>query len=134
MTFEKVSRSETRLYGLRKLLLCGFGKEAQPKFLKVLSMAGLADIPVIWAGKKDMERQLNVLFNQTDGMGWGMGSSLKRAIIVSGISEKELHQLMNICRKTGMKKTLWAVLTPTSESWTLNALLKELEKERKAMR
>jgi hypothetical protein len=47
-TFEKVTRSEKILYGPRKLLLCGFGAEAQKKFDTVLGTAGLADVPKVW--------------------------------------------------------------------------------------
>lgn len=131
--FEKVTQTDTPLYGPRKLLLAGFGKSAQPKFLTVLKMAGLTGLPVVWVGEKDKDQKISSLLAQEDDTGFGMGSSLHRAIIVSGILEKELHLLMNICKKTGMKKTLWAVVTPTSESWTLESLLKELERERKAM-
>ncbi|MEA1946577.1 MAG: DUF3783 domain-containing protein, partial [Thermodesulfobacteriota bacterium] len=65
--------------------------------------------------------------------GEGESSQLPRAIIVSGIMEKELISLMRVCKKTGMKNTLWATLTPTSENWTIQQLLTELLSERKAM-
>ena len=47
--------------------------------------------------------------------------------------EKELIALMTVCRKTGMKDSLWATLTPTSETWTLRQLLSELAAEREAL-
>jgi hypothetical protein len=40
---------------------------------------------------------------------------------------------MTVCRKTGMKKALWATLTPTSENLTLAELLEELSAERQAL-
>ena len=52
---------------------------------------------------------------------------------MAGISENELHRLMTVCKKAGMRNALWAALTPTSETWTLAALLAELSAERRQM-
>ncbi len=132
--FDKISHSDDRLYGSRKLLLCGFPSKAQPKFAAVLKMAGLTDVPVVWAGEDQSPMVLLDLFVLDDGNGTGKSSPLPRAVIVSGITENELHRLMMICKKTGMKKPLWAVLTPNSEKWRLGRLLNELQKEQKAMK
>jgi len=131
--FEKLTASETVLYGPRKLLLCGFGREAQPKFQTVLSMAGLADVPLVWAAAEDAAAIVGELFQRVDGYGAGVGSALPRAIIVAGITEKELLALMHVCKKFGMKTALWATLTPTSETWTLEVLLEELSAERRQL-
>jgi hypothetical protein len=56
------------------------------------------------------------------------------AIIMSGITENELHQLISSYRKVGMPEPLWATLTPTSEGWTLRQLLTELSAEQQAMK
>ena len=65
--------------------------------------------------------------------GTGTDSTLPRAIIVAGINENELHNLMNTCRASGMQPPQWAVLTPVSETWTLRQLVAELEAERAAL-
>jgi hypothetical protein len=41
---------------------------------------------------------------------------------------------MSGCRKSGMQQPLWATLTPTSETWLIRDLLKELAAERAAMK
>ena len=132
-TFEKVQHSDNRMYGPPKLLLCGFPAPAQPKFTAVLKMAGLQDVAVVWANEENEKETLAVLLGLPDGTGTGTGSTLPRAIIVSGIAENQLHGLMTICRKTGMQQALWAALTPTSETWPLVQLLVELQAERKAL-
>jgi len=134
MTFEKVIASDKSMYGPRKLLLCGFPADVQPKFKTLLEMIGLADLPGIWLALEQAELRLTDLLNLADGTGEGVSSLLPRAIIVSGITEKELHTLMNACRQTGMKAALWAAVTPTSETWTLEQLVTELEAERTAMK
>jgi hypothetical protein len=61
--------------------------------------------------------------DEPDGFGGGTASDLPRAVIVAGISEKELHLLMSGCRKAQMQQALWATLTPTSTDWALKDLL-----------
>jgi hypothetical protein len=121
------------MYGPRKLLLCGFPAPAQPTFAKVLEMAGLADIAILWANQDHAAQTLSELLAMPDSTGSGQDSSLPRAVIVAGITENQLHTLMAICRKTGMQQALWAALTPTSETWPLENLLEELQAERKAL-
>ena len=132
-SFEKVSRSEKLLYGPRKLLLCGFGAEAQKKFATVLGMAGLADAPKVWVAAEQGATPLADLLELPDGSGSGGASALPRAVIVAGITEAQLIGLMTVCRKSGMQPTLWAVLTPVSEKWTVAQLLTELAREREAL-
>jgi hypothetical protein len=132
-TFEKVQHSDSRMYGVPKLLLCGFSVPAQPKFMEVLKMAGLQEVDVVWANEENGKETLATLLGLPDGAGSDTGSALPRAIIVSGITENQLHGLMTLCRKTGMQQSLWAALTPTSETWPLAQLLGELQAERKAL-
>lgn len=132
-TFEKVQHSDSRMYGSPKLLLCGFSAPAQPKFMAVLKMAGLQDVGVVWANEEDGQETLAAMLGLPDGSGAGRGSALSRAIIVSGITQNQLHGLMTVCRKSGMQQSLWAALTPTSETWPLDQLLSELLAERKAL-
>ena len=132
-TFEKVQHSDNRMYGPQKLLLCGFPVSSQPKFRSVLEMAGLQTVDVVWANEENAEDTLSALLNLPADSGAGRGSTLPRAVIVAGIMEKQLHSLMTLCRKSGMQQVLWAALTPTSESWRLDQLLKELQAERKAL-
>lgn len=131
--FEKIKPSDKPLYGPQKLLLCGFSTAAQSKFNAVLKMVGLSNIPKIWVSENHSRSVLSDLLKLPDGEGEGESSQLPRAIIVSGIMEKELINLMRVSKKTGMKNTLWATLTPTSENWTIQQLLVELLSERKAM-
>jgi hypothetical protein len=132
-TFEKIGRSAKPLYGPKKLLLCGFSRAAQETFSAVLEAAGLADIAKVWASESSAEDRLADLMEQADGTGRNAPSGLPRAVIVGGITETQLRALMTAAKKSGVGSTLWAVLTPTSETWTLKRLLAELSAERRAM-
>lgn len=131
-TFEKVHHSDNPLYGPPKLLLCGFSNQAQDQFRTILSMVGLEAVPVIWAHADHARETLRALLTLPDGTGAGMPSTLPRAVIVSGITENQLHGLMTRCRQSGMGPALWATVTPTSEDWALGNLLGELQAEREA--
>ena len=132
-TFEKITRSDTPLYGPEKLIVCGFSAELQPKFEVVLDMAGLKQVPLVWALESQQDARLSELADLPSGAGRGASSALPRAIIVAGITERQLQTLMAVCRQSGMKSALWATLTPTSETWLLKDLLAELSAEREAL-
>lgn len=132
-TFEKLGRSDQRLYGERKLLLCGFAQSAQAKFKLLLEMLGIKNLPLVWAGPKDDDELVGQLMCREADSGEGQTSQLPRTLIVAGVEENELHRLMSGCRQAGMKQALWATLTPTSENWPLKKLISELAAERKAL-
>ncbi len=121
------------MYGKPSILACGFDLKAQSGFKTIVELAGLANVPLIWPGSEQAGLTLGQLSELADGTGWGQASKLPRAVIVAGITAARLHGLMGICRQAGMRRALWATLTPTSETWTLNQLLAELERERTAM-
>jgi len=132
-TFEKVQRSDAPLFGPRKLLLCGFGAEAQAKFKIILNAMALADIALVWATEQDEAASVADLFERPDRSGEGLASGLPRAVIMAGITQNELLRLMGACKRTGMQSALWAALTPVSATWSLTALLAELAAEREAL-
>ena len=133
-TFEKITFSDKPLYGPQKLIVCGFSADVQPKFEAVLAMAGLQQVPLVWALDSQADTRLSELAALPNSAGRGESSTLPRAIIVAGISERQLQTLMAVCRQTGMKQALWATLTPNSETWLLKDLLKELAAERNALK
>lgn len=132
-TFEKIENTDRCIYGPRRLLLCGFSSQAQSKFQALLKMLEIGNLPLVWVTDDRSDTPLEELLQLPDGTGAQQDSGLDRAIVVSGIAEKELHQLMSGCRQAGMQNALWAALTPTSEKWTMAGLIAELKAEREAM-
>jgi hypothetical protein len=137
-TFEKLDPSEQPLYGPRRLILCGFDEVARSDFKKLIRVAEIEDLDCLWAGETEGRLELKFLFEQPLDEAADAGPMPKapvhpRSIIAGGLKQKEFHLLMNLSREVGMPATLWAVLTPVSKTWTLNALLGELAAERAAM-
>ena len=131
--FERVTQSAKALYGPRKLILCGFTAGMQANFFKILEYIGLQGLGVVWAAENRADDEIGQIMELPPGTGADTDSGLPRAIVVAGISENDLHSLMNTCRASGMKPALWAVLTPASEKWPLHQLLAELEAEQTAL-
>jgi hypothetical protein len=133
-SFTKVSRTEDRLYGPRKLLISGFAFTERSGFLDIMKLAEIENVPTVWVASEQADDIIKDLFALSDMSGLKSESKLIRAVIMGGITQKELHQLMGTYRKNGMSPVLWAVLTPISETWALKMLLEELESERCKMR
>lgn len=133
-TFTKIEKSDQRLHGAPAVLICGYPVEEHALLLDALDRLGLGDRPVIFAVGADAERPLKALLQSGDRAGMDQASEMDRAIIMSGFTQAEVHKLMTAYRQGEMPPQLWATLTPTSEHWTLGALLAELAAESEAFR
>ena len=131
---KKVGQTDSRLYGPRRILLCGYSGAEIKHFQKILKDAQVSGIALIAANTKSLSCELKDLFSQIAKSGFTKDSALPRAAIIAGISEKELHAIMNAYRTGGLPRQFWATLTPVSENWTLQELLVELRKENNAIR
>jgi len=132
--FTRVARTSQALYGPRKLLICGFTLEGQTFLDEVIATSAISDLPLMYARTSDLEISLADILSQRENTGRGEASHMPAAIIMAGITENELHQLMSSCRSAGLPNPLWATLTPTSENWTLRQLLTELTAEQEALK
>jgi hypothetical protein len=131
--FNKIDRSDKKMYGPRGLLVCGYTEEERYIFLDFISKLDMEDVPVIFAGNSGIEKTVGTLLNQKHKEGVTGPSDLPRAVIMSGLSQEELHRLMETYREAGFVSQIWASLTPVNETWTLKALLIELLAEARAM-
>ncbi len=132
--FQKVGQSEKVIYGPRKLLLCGYNSSDREKFRELMETDELATIPVVFADQDSLQLTLKELFQKDTQTNPQKGSKMYRAVIMAGISEQELHTIINRYRSSGMPAQFWATLTPISENWQLKDLLEELKKENAALR
>ena len=132
-SFKRIQNSERCIHGPRQLLLTGFAAGVQERFKSLLQALGLSDVALVWATEDQSDTVIEDLTELADGSGTGRSSSLPRAIVVGGVTEKELQHLITGCRKAGLKKVLWATMTPTSVTWPLQQLLGELAAEHAAL-
>ncbi len=132
--FSKVGASaKKRLYGPRAVLVCGYAAAEQDVLLAMMERFRLTDIPAVFATGADMDAAVGALLALPFGHGRGEDSPLPRAIVLSGVTEKELSTFMAAWKHLGLPQQNWATLTPTSEQWELMDLLTELDLERIAL-
>jgi len=129
-TFQRIEPGDQRMHGPRGLLVCGYPPEEHAAAASLIAAVGGMDLPVIFASGEVGERTLKALLALPHGFGKGAPSGLRRAMILSGFTHKELHTLMAAYKNAGLPRQLWATLTPASEEWSLGELLDELAKER----
>lgn len=132
--FQKIEKSEEKMYGTRKLLVCGYPVEDQEPFLSLLETLGFKDLPVVFITETDLQLSLETLFTRGDKHGLGQSSPMSRAVILSGFTQNDLHKLISGYRRYQLPEQLWATLTPVSEKWPIAVLLEELSREAQAMK
>ena len=122
------------MYGPRGLLVCGYLEEERTDFLQLIEQIGLSGIRVVFASTHDLGTSVGDLLTRENKIGFEYPSDMPRAVVMSGLTQNELHQLLAAYRKEGFLRQIWATLTPVSEKWPLENLLKELQAENKAMK
>jgi hypothetical protein len=118
------------------MVVCGFSAGERKIVLNIFLELKLKDLPVVFTTATDWDQLMKTLVLRDHKSGLNPDSEreeacdLAPAIIMSGLTEKELHKTMSAYKKRKLPKALWATLTPTSENWTLQALVSELMNER----
>ena len=132
--FKAVGQTEQRLFGPRKILVCGYVPEQQLALLDIYTqLPDFKTLPILFARPEDADYSLENLFTREPDTAPGEVLASPPAIIMAGLTEKELHLFMAAHKKTMSFSPIWATLTPTSAGWPLKDLLKELGREKEAM-
>ena len=121
------------MYGPRAMVVCGYEPQQQQLFLDALRKEQYTNIAVVFADQESIAMPVHELFGQKHCHKLGKESHIPRAVILSGITQRELHSIMDLSKALQFPRQLWATLTPTAETWQLGDLLIALENERKAM-
>jgi hypothetical protein len=132
-TFKKVGNSGTPMYGPKRLIVCGYVPEAQETLLALLSHQGFGKIPIIFVTDETAALSLKEILNLPPMTGRGSKTTMKKAVIMSGFTEKELRNLLAAFRSSPLSRPFFATLTPVSEGWSHRRLLNELSKEANMM-
>ena len=132
--FRKVEKSEKKLHGPRKLIVCGYPDLDRRALLSLLVENDCNDLPVIFVTTRDLKKTISELLTLADRSGQDEISRMERALILSGFTQNELHRLMKAYRNSGLSTQLWATVTPISENWPVEKLLGELAAEAAAFK
>lgn len=133
-TFKKVGKSKKQMYGPRKIIVCGYPATEQYSILSLIQELKSDYTPTIFATESNLDSSLKDIMELADNYGLGEFSNMKRAIIMSGLTQQELQKFMTAYKYAGLPPQLWASLTPISETWPLKTLLHELSAEAEAFK
>ncbi len=134
-SFTPVGESDERMYGEPKIIFCGHPASEQQLLLALLGKVGLTDLPVVFLSGEQADMSLErVVAELPHKTGMEINSDLRRAVVVSGLSEKDLREFMAAYRTIGLTQPIWAALTPSSEKWTVKELINELVAEHRAFK
>jgi hypothetical protein len=133
-TFEKIGKSEERMYGPKGILVCGYAPPEHEPLSNAMEKLGFGDRPIIFVTGSTAHETLKAVLALENRSGLGQASDMARAVIMSGFSQEEVHRFMNAYRRAGLPRQLWATLTPASENWTVSRLLTELAAEDEAIK
>lgn len=106
MVSRRLKKSKKRMYGPTKLLVCGYEAPEHQAFLEFLEQLGFRSIPGIFVGQTNSHVALKELLRRDDRSGLGEDSSLKRAVIMSGFTQDNLHFLISAYRKANLPQQL----------------------------
>jgi hypothetical protein len=133
-TFRPIGDSDKKMHGHPGVLISGFSHAEQSLLLAQFEEWGLDTIPLIVIGADTLPLTLEQASALPAKTNLGETPELPRAVIMSGLQEKQLNALMRGYREKGLPRPLWASVTAHSSQWTVKYLLVELLKEREAMR
>ena len=133
-TFRAVGASDAKMHGATAVLVSGFTVEDQKALRSLMDRNGLSDVPAVYIVAAFLDLSLSELARLPAESRAGETAELPRCVVMSGLSEKQLHALMDSYREASLPRPHWASVTPTSETWSIKKLLIELLKESEAMR
>ncbi|MBU1218826.1 DUF3783 domain-containing protein [Myxococcota bacterium] len=127
--FEKLGTSEEKMHGPRCLMVTGFTREQRNYFLNLQENAGIDPAKVVFVGPESIKIKLEELVEKPNE--WDLETDLEYppVVIMSGLLESELHAFMKNYRSSNLPAPLFAVLTPISEKWSFEYLVKHLVRE-----
>ncbi len=133
-TFRPIGDSDKKMYGTSAVLISGFSAEEQSALRQHLDNWDMQAIPLIVVAPDTLPLTLADASGLPDQTNFGQTPELPRAVIMSGLEERQLNTLMRGYREAALTRPLWASVTAYSAKWSVKYLLVELLKEREAMR
>ncbi len=133
-TFRPIGDSDQHMHGRPAILASGFTPTEQRQLRSQMDEAGLSCVPIVYITADSLSLTPAELAGLPGETNAGLTAELPRVIVLSGLTERQLHLVMDSYRAGDLPRPIWASVTPVSADWTLKSLLVELLKERDAMR
>lgn len=129
-TLRPLEMNDTPLYGPKGLLVCGLDEDQASQLEHLIKAMNWQEVPIAYAGIVDINTPVKELFETKPQNQGPMGGV---AVIMGGLTGKQLHQIMAAWRVVELPPCLWATLQEESSAWPLASLLKHLATEHQQM-
>jgi hypothetical protein len=138
--FARLEPTDEVMFGPRALLCTGYTPAEQALLTALVTAAGLGELPCVFASAERASLTVGELLQRAAtgdphlaGNEQRSEPGAHRLVLFSGVRERELHTFIHAYRGSGLPRPLWATATEQSVTWSLSALLRELEQERAAL-
>ena len=131
--FESLDQDDQPGVGPDALLLAGFDLDAVATVRDLMAQVGAPTHRVLRCSEAMLPMPLEEALNQTRPGKAVEPEQLPRAVILSGLSGRQIHAIIDHWKGTGLPRPIWASTTPNNLSFTVRDLLKELLAEQRAM-
>jgi hypothetical protein len=132
-TFESIDQDEAPGVGPAAVLLCGFAEQEVDPVGRLLAEAGAPDHAVIRVSEAMLGGTLQAALTATAPGPAVAADKLPRAVILSGLTGRQLHAVIDGWAGAGLAPPIWASTTPHNLEFTVRDLLRELLAEQRAL-
>jgi hypothetical protein len=131
--FEHLDENDLPVEGPAALLLGGFDPEALPAVQALLAEVGATGHRVLLVSRDMLGGTLGAALS-TEMPGDPLpAEALPRVAILSGLSGRQIHAIIDSWPVTGLWRPIWASTTPTNLGFGLRDLFRELLAEQRAL-
>ena len=130
--FEALSEDEQAGLGPAAVLLAGFEAAEETPISQLLSGAGAPEHALIRCRVSMLDQTLHDALAEPAPGELARADQLPRVLILSGLSNRQLHAVIDGFADTGLRRPVWASATENSLQMTLKALLTHLLAEQQA--
>jgi len=88
-TFQKVGKTEKRMFGPPCIIICGYRVDEQETILSLIETCGLSRHPVLFATEEDADMILRDIVTAESGKGGGSLQDSQGRSLLSGLTEKD---------------------------------------------
>lgn len=131
--FTKLENGDDAGFGPESILVCGFPEQASPSLGSLLKSICAEQHRVQLCSKAMLAQNLGQALLTEDPDEPAAPDQLPRVMILSGLSNRQIHDFVDRFSSTGLPRPIFASTTPTNLDMPLRTLLLALLKEHQVM-
>jgi len=133
-SFQSLDRDDSSGPGPRAMLLCGLEQSLAPAIGQILRECGAGAHRLVFCTKAMLDERLGVALGGAPPDDAPLpADALPRVVVLSGMTGRQIHGIIDGWRAAGLPGPIWASSTPSNLDFPVRILVRELLAERRAM-